>query len=135
MCPLWRSNSIPRYVQEFRAALSTIASNGKWHKCLQTREQINTLWHFLQWLILWNKNEPTTFSLNSANESLKQNMKRNKSDKRENVLYNFIYIKFKIRLNSSMVSETGTADTSKGKGKYIYLDGQKGITYIFQAGW
>lgn len=34
-----------------------------------------------------------------------------------------------------MVLETGTADTYKGKGKDVYLDGQKGITYIFQPGW
>ena len=33
-----------------------------------------------------------------------------------------------------MVLETGTANTFKDKGKDIYLDGQKGITCIFQPG-
>ena len=61
------------------------------------------------------KGEYTTSTHSNVTECLKQNIKQNKSDKRRNILYNSIYVKFKIRLNSSMVLEIRTVDTFKEK--------------------
>ena len=96
----------------FTAALFMITSNWKWHKCLWTGEWINTLWYFPTMGIA---QEYTTSTHSNVTECLKQNIKQNKSDKRRNILYNSIYVKFKIRLNSSMVLEIRTVDTFKEK--------------------
>lgn len=86
------------------SALFTVNQNWKRFKRPSTEEWINSVLP-LQWRFISNENGHTTAEFNNVDESYRRYWKKEARHTHKNLLYDYIFIKFKDRQNLSVVLE------------------------------